>query len=41
MTIWVFQACVDGWKAAHQTDDAAPPAMSDEDAARFGIEGLT
>jgi len=40
MTIWHFQACMDGWKAAHQSEDATPPPMSDEDAAALGIEGF-
>jgi len=39
MTVWHFQACLDGWKAAHASEEA-PPAMSDEDAARLGIEGF-
>ena len=39
MTLWQFQAAYDGWKAAHQAADA-PPAMSEEDAAKLGIEGF-
>lgn len=39
MTLWEFQAAFDGWKAAHASEEAAP-AMSDEDAARLGIEGF-
>lgn len=40
MTLWQFQASLDGWNAAHSSE-TAPPAMSDEDAAKLGIEGFS
>lgn len=40
MTLWEFMACVDGWKAANQTDEQAAPAMDDETASLLGIEGF-
>lgn len=39
MTVWEFQAAMDGFRAAHNTD-STPPAMSDERAAELGIEGF-
>lgn len=39
MTVWEFQAAMDGYKAAHATNDTPPP-MSDADAAALGIEGF-
>lgn len=39
MSLWEFQACSDGWKAAHASEEKAP-AMSDEDAAALEIEGF-
>jgi hypothetical protein len=39
MSLWEFNACLEGWKAAHASDDAAP-AMSDDKAAQLGIEGF-
>lgn len=40
MTLWEFQAAFDGWKDLHRSEDAAPPPMSEEDAAKLGIEGF-
>jgi hypothetical protein len=40
MTLWEFQACVDGWVAANRTKEAAPPAMDDETLGELGIEGF-
>lgn len=40
MTLWDFQARYDGWKAANSNEEAPPPAMTDEDAARLGIQGF-
>jgi hypothetical protein len=39
MTLWEFQAAFDGWKSANSSEEA-PPAMSEDDAARLGIEGF-
>ena len=39
MTVWEFQAAMDGFRAAHSTNDKPAP-MSDERAAELGIEGF-
>ena len=39
MSLWEFAVCMEGWKAAHASEDAAP-AMTDDTAAKLGIEGF-
>jgi hypothetical protein len=39
MTLWEFQACMEGWKAAHAAEER-PPIMDDDTARELGIEGF-
>jgi len=40
MTLWEFNACADGYRKAHATEEQAPPPMADDALAELGIEGF-
>jgi hypothetical protein len=40
MTLWEFQACSEGYRKAHASEEQAPPPMADNDLAELGIEGF-
>jgi hypothetical protein len=40
MTLWEFSCCVEGFRKAHQTEEAPPPAMGDDQLSELGIEGF-
>lgn len=40
LTLWEFEACVNGYRQAHSSKEETPPAMDDDTAAELGIEGF-
>ncbi len=40
MTLWEFHCCMEGYRKAHQTEEAAPPPMDEKTAGELGIEGF-
>lgn len=39
-TLWEFACCSEGFRKANETEEQAPPAMSDDAAAELGIVGF-
>jgi hypothetical protein len=40
MTLWEFAHCTEGWKEAHQAEEAPAPAMDDSKLADLGVVGF-
>jgi len=40
MTLWEFDACVEGYAAAHKSGEDAPPPMDDSELSELGIDGF-